>query len=150
MKFFAYGAILHVMHEFVNIVLIAVVGAIAGLVSIPFGFKLTDSPATVYVGNALGSLVPVLLLFYFSNRIIASRFKKKLNQDRLDQAGDFINKHGIKAYGLVCPLFPGVTVSVPAAVLMKLNMRQFKPWLYAGVFIISAGYVFGYYFIVVK
>jgi hypothetical protein len=42
----------------IDIILIAIVGAIAGLASIPFGFTLTSSVYVVFIGNAFGSAFP--------------------------------------------------------------------------------------------
>ena len=95
------------MHVMVNILLIAAVGAVLGLVSIPFGFHLTSSALVVYLGNALGSLFAALVLLYLSDKFIARYFQKKIKQEKIERASVFINKYGVHAYGLLCPLFPG-------------------------------------------
>ena len=134
----------------VNIFLIAVVGFVAGLISIPFGFTLTSSPIVVYVGNALGSLTGAIVFLYFSDRIISRFIKPKPNAKKTAQVSKFINKHGVRLFGLICPLFPGVTFGVPAAIALDLNMRVFKRWLFAGIFLVSAGYVFAYWWTIVR
>jgi len=138
------------MHTLVDILLIAAVGAVLGLASIPFGFGLTDSPMVVYLGNAFGSLFAALVLLYLSDKFIARYFQKKIKPEKIERASGFINKYGVHAYGLLCPLFPGVTVSVPAAIALKLDMKTFKIWLYIGLFLVSAGYVFGYWWTIVR
>lgn len=143
------GIIKH-MHVVADILLIAIVGAVLGLASIPFGFHLTTSPIVVYLGNAFGSLFAAIVLLYLSDKFVAKFFQKKIKQEKIERVSVFINKYGVHLYGLLCPLFPGVTVSVPAAIALKLNMRAFKIWLYMGLFLVSAGYVFGYWWTVVR
>lgn len=135
---------------FVDIFLIAVVGMIAGLVSIPFGFTLNNNPFIVYLGNALGSLFALLFLLYFSSKFIDRFLKKKVDKKDVEKVGNFINKHGVRVFGLFAPLFPGVTIAVPSALILKLEMKSFKRWLFVGIFLISAVYVFGYWITVVK
>lgn len=134
----------------IDILLIALVGMIAGLVSIPFGFGINDNPFVVYLGNALGSLFALICLLYLSNKIINKYIAKKVSKKDVDKVGGFINKHGVRAFGLVAPLFPGVTIAVPSALILKLDMKFFKFWLYIGIFLVSAVYVFGYWWTVVK
>lgn len=135
---------------FLDIFLIALVGMIAGLFSIPFGFGLNSNPFVVYFGNALGSLFALICLLYLSSKFIDRFLKKKIDKDQIKKVGDFINKHGVRAFGLIAPLFPGVTIAVPSALVLKLDMKYFKRWLYVGIFLVSAVYVFGYWFTVVK
>jgi formate/nitrite transporter FocA (FNT family) len=129
----------------VDIILIALVGMIAGLVSIPFGFTLTSSPTVVYLGNALGSLFAVLILIYLSKSVISRYLEKKLDKEKIEGVTRFVNKHGVRLFGIVCPFFPGVTISVPAAIALKLDLKKFERWMYVGIFVVSAGYVFSYW-----
>lgn len=134
----------------IDILLIALVGMIAGLVSIPFGFGINSNPFVVYFGNALGSLFALICLLYLSGKIIDKYLAKKVDKKDVEKVGTFINKHGVRAFGLFAPLFPGVTIAVPSALVLKLDMKFFKRWLYVGIFLVSAFYVFGYWFTIVK
>lgn len=134
----------------VDILLIALVGMIAGLVSIPFGFGINSNPFVVYIGNALGSLFALFCLLFLSGKFIDRYLKKKVDKKEVEKVGSFINKHGVRVFGLVSPLFPGVTIAVPSALILKLDMRSYKRWLYVGIFLVSAGYVFVYWHTVVK
>lgn len=136
-----------------DIFLIAVASLTLGLASIPFGFTLTNDPFVVYFGNALGSLVAAIVFLYFSSKIISrfmKRRKKTNDAKKTAQVGSFIDKHGVRLFGLVCPLFPGVTFGVPAAIALELDMKKFKRWLFVGIFVVSAGYVFLYYWTIVR
>jgi hypothetical protein len=129
----------------IDIILIAIVGAIAGLASIPFGFTLTSSVYVVFIGNAFGSLVAALALLYFSDKLIARFFKKGVSDKSINRITKLLNKYGLRIFGLVSPLFPGVTVSVPSAILLKVDMKTYKRWMYVGIFLISGAYVVAYW-----
>jgi hypothetical protein len=150
-----------------NIIKIAVLCIVIGAASIPVSFTIDTSPWIVWVGNALGSLVSAAFVIFVGNRITDTRFKKKLSKRRIGKkvvytfdegqgnkhvvkAGGLIDKHGLKLFSLLCPIFPGVLISTVAVYVLNLDREVYKRWMFAGVIFVSWGYVFGYWYLFVK
>lgn len=152
---------------FAQIIQIALLCIVIGGASIPIAFTISDNPWVVWVGNALGSLISARVVIYIGNRIESKKFRKKASKFRIgkkvvevfDQGDDntkvikaqsLINKHGLKLFGLICPIFPGVLISTAAVYILDLDKKTFKRWMFAGVVFVSWGYVFAYYWATVK
>jgi hypothetical protein len=150
-----------------EILKIAVLCIVLGGASIPFSFEVNSSPAIVWAGNALGSLLSAMFVIYIGNRITNERFKKKISKRRVGKkvvhvfdegennravgkASRTINKHGLRLFSLLCPIFPGVLVSTAAVYLLDLDKQIYKRWMFAGVVVVSGIYVFGYWWLFVK
>jgi hypothetical protein len=61
-----------------------------------------------------------------------------------------IDKHGLRVFSFICPIFPGVLISTAAVYLFDLDRKIYKRWMIAGIFFASGAYVFGYWFTFVK
>ena len=150
-----------------DIIHIAILCIVIGVASIPVSFTVNSSPLVVWVGNALGSLVSAAVVIYIGNRITDEKFKKKVSKHRpgrkvvnaFDQgqsnksvvkARGFIDKHGLKIFSLLCPIFPGVLLSTVAVYILDLDKHIYKRWMFAGVFFVSGAYVLGYWWAFVK
>ena len=152
---------------FGQIIKIAILCILIGTASIPVSFTINSSPWVVWLGNALGSFLSAVFVIYIGDRITDERFKKRMSKRRLGKkivkvfdegsrskriakARTSINKHGLKLFALVCPIFPGVTVSTAAVYILDLDKRTYKRWMLAGVVLVSGIYIFGYWWLFVK
>lgn len=146
-----------------QIIKIAILCVVIGSASIPISFTINNSPWVVWFGNALGSLFSAAVVIYISERITSDKFKNRISKTRIgrkvvkvfdqdndtksvDKARGFINKHGLRIFGLLCPIFPGVLISTATVYLLQLNKRIYIKWMLTGVFFVSGAYVFGYWF----
>jgi membrane protein DedA with SNARE-associated domain len=140
---------------------------ILGGASIPICFEINSSPVVVWVGNALGSLISAMVVIYIGNRITNKRFEKKISKHYMGkkvvsvfEEGDdnkkvrkatvFINKHGLRIFSFITPIFPGVLISTVAVFILDLDMKTYKRWMFSGIFFASGLYVFGYWLVFVK
>lgn len=152
---------------FINIIQIAFLCIIIGGASIPVSFTINSNPFVVWIGNALGSLLSAIVVIYIANRITNKRFKTKVSKHRVgkkivtafdegedskkaQKASGFINKHGLKLFSLLCPIFPGVLISTVVVYALNLDKKTYVHWMLAGVFFVSGGYVFTYWWAFVK
>lgn len=150
-----------------DILRIAVQCIVFGSVSIPLSFEVNSSPIIVWLGNALGSLISALVVIFIANRLSNEQFKAKVRKTRVgrkilktfDEGQDnkkavkargFINKHGLKVFSFLCPIFPGVLLSTVVVYLLDLDKKVYKHWMVAGIFFASGAYVFSYWWIFVK
>ncbi len=150
-----------------NIIQIAILCIVIGGASIPVSFTINSSPVIVWIGNSLGSLLSALFVIYVAERITDEKFKKKVSKFRIghkvvrvldegssnkkmDKPRRFINKHGIKIFALLCPIFPGALLSTATVYALDLDKRTYKIWLMPGIFLVSGFYVFGYWWAFVK
>jgi hypothetical protein len=150
-----------------NIIKIAALCVVIGAASIPVSFTIDSSPWIVWIGNALGSLFSAAVVIFIGNRITDTKFKKKISKRRIGKkvvyafdegqdnkhvikANKQINKHGLRLFSLVCPIFPGVLISTVAVYILDLDKHIYKRWMFTGVIFVSWGYVFGYWYVFVK
>lgn len=151
----------------VDILIIAVYCIVLGGASIPICFEINSSPAVVWIGNALGSLISAIVVIYIGNRITNKKFEKKISKHymgkkvvtvfeegddnkKVKKATVFINKHGLRIFSFITPIFPGVLISTVAVFILDLDMKTYKRWMFSGIFFASGLYVFGYWFVFVK
>lgn len=150
-----------------GIIKIAILCIVAGAASIPISFNVNSNPIIVWVGNALGSLISALVVIFIANRITDRKFKKKANKHHFtnkvvtvfEEGEDnkkvlkvriFVNKHGLRVFSFICPVFPGVLISTVAVYLFDLDKRIYKKWMITGVIFASGAYVFIYWWTFVK
>ena len=150
-----------------QIIKIALLCIVIGSASIPVSFTINDSPWVVWLGNALGSFLSAVVVIYIGDRITDEKFKVRISKRRIGRkivrvfdegssnksiakARTTINKHGLKLFALICPIFPGVTVSTAAVYILDLDKQIYKRWMLAGVVLVSGVYVFGYWWLFVK
>lgn len=150
-----------------DIIIIAGLCIVAGGASIPVSFGVNSSPIIVWIGNAIGSLLSAMVVIYIGNKITNKRFEKKMSKKyigrkvvtifeegednkKVQKASLMINKHGLKIFAFLCPIFPGVLVSTVAVYILDLDLRIYKRWMFSGVFFASGIYVFGYWWLFVK
>lgn len=151
----------------VDILVIAVYCIVMGGASIPICFEINSNPLIVWTGNALGSLLSAMVVIYIGNRITNKRFEKKMSEKPMGkkivtvfEEGDdntkvkkatlFINKHGLRVFSFITPIFPGVLVSTVAVYILDLDKHIYKRWMFAGIFFASGLYVLGYWFAFVR
>lgn len=152
---------------FVQIIKIALLCIVIGGASIPVSFTVSPNPWIVWIGNGLGSLLSALFVIFVAERITNEKFRARLKKIRIGNkvvqvldAGDdnkkaqkarsFINKHGLKFFSLICPIFPGALISTALVYTLDLDKRTYKIWLMPGIFLVSGLYVFGYWWAFVK
>jgi hypothetical protein len=152
---------------FESIIRIALLCIVIGGASIPISFTINSSPWVVWFGNALGSLISALVVIYIGDRITNQRFRDKMSKHRVSkkvvtvfEEGDdnkkvvkarvLIDKHGLRLFGLLCPIFPGVLFSTVAVYILDLDKKIYKRWMLTGVFFVSGAYVWGYWFTFVR
>lgn len=150
-----------------NIIQIATLCIVLGGASIPIAFTINSSPWVVWVGNALGSLISAGVVIYIGNRMTNKKFTDKMSKKRVTrkivtvfEEGDdnkkvmkarvMINKHGLRLFSLICPLFPGVLVSTVVVYVLDLDRTTYKRWMFTGVFLVSGFYVFTYWLAFVR
>ena len=150
-----------------GIIKIALLCVLIGASSIPISFKINSSPAVVWLGNALGSAFSALVVIYIGDRLTSEKFKARASKRRIgkkvvtafdqgednqkvQKARDFINKHGLRVFAFFCPIFPGVLISTTTVYLLDLDKQKYKRWMLAGVIFASGTYVLGYWWIFVK
>lgn len=151
-----------------NILQIAVLCIAIGGASIPVSFTINSNPFVVWFGNALGSLISAAVVIYIGNRITDKKFDEKVSKRRLgkkvvtvltqDQSENkkvkraqfIIDKHGLRIFALVCPIFPGVLLSTAAVYLLGLDKKLYVKWMLAGVVFVSGFYVFSYWLAFVR
>lgn len=150
-----------------EIIVIALLCIFIGGASIPIAFTLTDNPVIVWTGNALGSALSALVVVIVANKITDRREEKKLEKKpftkkivtvfeegdvnkKVKKARILINKHGLRLFSLICPIFPGVLISTVAVYALNLERRMYFKWMMAGVVLVSGFYVFSYWFAFVK
>jgi hypothetical protein len=135
---------------------------VAGAASIPISFGISTNPVIVWLGNALGSLMSALFVFYVAGRITDKKFEKKISKRRagrkivtvftegddnkkVQKASLLINKHGLRIFSFFCPIFPGALIGTTAVYILGLDKQIYKFWLTLGIFFASGFYVFGYW-----
>lgn len=150
-----------------DIIKIAGLCIVAGAVSIPVSFGINGNPIVVWLGNALGSVLSALVVIYIGNRLTDKKFTKGVSKRRFGkkiitvfEEGDdnkkvlkvriFVNKHGLRVFSFLCPIFPGVLISTAAIYVFDLDKKIYKHWLIAGIFFASGAYVFGYWWAFVR
>jgi formate/nitrite transporter FocA (FNT family) len=150
-----------------EIIKIALLCVLIGCASIPISFTINNSPWVVWLGNAAGSLLSAAVVIYIGERITDEKFKNRIGKRRIgkkvvgvfDEGSDnkrvakartYINKHGLKIFSLLCPIFPGVFISTATVYLLDLDKKTYKRWMLGGVMFVSGIYVFGYWWIFVK
>lgn len=121
----------------------------------------------VWVGNALGSLLSAFVVIYIGDRLTDKRFMERMSKHRatrkiekvFDQkeeskktqkAQSFINKHGLRIFSLLCPIFPGVLLSTSVVYILGLDRKTYKRWMLTGVVFISGAYVYAYWWMFVR
>jgi hypothetical protein len=152
---------------FLDILKIVALCIVAGAASIPISFGVNGNPAIVWIGNAIGSLLSALVVIYIGNRLTSKKFKKRVSERRFGnkvvtvfEEGDdnkkilkvriFINRHGLRVFSFLCPIFPGVLISTAAIYIFNLDKRTYKRWMVAGIIFASGAYVFTYWFAFVR
>jgi len=152
---------------FIDILKIAVLCIIFGTVSIPVSFTVNVNPVIVWFGNALGSLLSALVVILIANRVTNEKFKSKASRFRVGKkvvtifdegeqnqkvkkASNLINKHGLKLFSFLCPIFPGVFISTAAIYLLGLDRKTYIRWMMIGVFFASGAYVLSYWWIFIR
>lgn len=150
-----------------NILQIAVMCIVLGGASIPLSFNVNSNPVVVWFGNAIGSLISAVVVIYIGNRITDKRFEDNISKRRMGKkvvtvfeegednkkivkAKIIINKHGLRLFSLVCPIFPGVLVSTVAVYVLDLDKKLYKKWMFLGVFLVSGFYVMSYWLAFVR
>lgn len=150
-----------------GILKIAVLCIAIGAASIPVSFGINSNPFIVWLGNALGSLFSAVVVIYIGDHLTSDRFKTRISKRRFGKkivnafnSGEdnkriakvkiFINKHGLRVFAFLCPIFPGVLVATSAVYVFNLDKKRFKHWMFAGIFAASGAYVFGYWITFVK
>lgn len=145
-----------------SIVKIAVMCIVLGGASIPLAFGVSSSPWVVWIGNSLGSLISAFVVILIAERLANEAFKQKVrryrvgnkvvtimdegdNNKKVAKARGFINRHGLKIFALLCPIFPGALISTTTVYALNLDKRTYKIWLVPGIFLVSGIYVFGYW-----
>jgi hypothetical protein len=140
---------------------------VAGAASIPISFGVSTNPIIVWLGNALGSLLSALFVIYVAGRITDKKFEKKISKHRagkkivtvfaegddnkkVQKASLLINKHGLRIFSFLCPIFPGALIGTVAVYILGLDIRIYKFWLILGIFFASGFYVFGYWMTFVR
>jgi len=151
----------------IDIIQITLLCIFLGGASIPISFTVSSSPVIVWLGNALGSLISAAVVIYVGNRMTDKKSEEKLNKKRFtkkivtvfEEGGDskkvqkvriIIDKHGLRLFSLLCPIFPGVLISTVAVYMLDLDRKIYKHWMAAGVIFVSGFYVFGYWWAFVK
>lgn len=146
---------------------IALLCIVIGSASIPLSFRVSDSVFVVWLGNAIGSLASAVAVIFIGDRITSEKFRKRVSKRRLGkkvvgtfeegekntkvaEARGFINKHGLRIFSFLCPIFPGVLLSAVAVYALDLDKKIFKRWMLAGVIFASGLYVYAYWRIFVR
>lgn len=150
-----------------SVIKIAFLCIVFGGVSIPISFTVSSSPFVVWIGNALGSVLSALFVIYIGDKITDKKEEEKLAKKRFTkkivtvfEEGDdnkkvqkvriIINKHGLRIFSLLCPIFPGVLISTVAIYVLNLDKKLYKRWMFTGVVLVSGFYVFSYWFAFVR
>ncbi len=135
---------------------------VLGGASIPISFQVDSSPIIVWLGNALGSLISAFVVIYIGNRVTDERFKDKISKREVGkkvvgvfEEGDdnkkvakariIIDRHGLRIFSFLCPIFPGVLIATVAVYILDLDKAIYKKWMFTGIFFASGIYVFGYW-----
>ena len=151
----------------IDILKIATLCIVAGAASIPLSFEVNGNPVIVWLGNGLGSLLSALVVIYIGNRLTSKTFKNKVSKRRFgsrivtvfEEGEDnnkvlnvriFINRHGLRVFSFLCPIFPGVLISTAAIYIFNLDKKKYAHWMVAGIFFASGAYVFAYWLTFVK
>lgn len=152
---------------FEEIIKIAILCIVIGGASIPIAFTISTNPAVVWVGNALGSVLSALFVIYVANKITDKKQEEKMQKKRItkkivmvfeegddnkkvQKASVLINKHGLRIFSLLCPIFPGVLISTVAVYALDLDKKTYLRWMPVGVVLVSGFYVFSYWLAFVK
>jgi hypothetical protein len=150
-----------------GILKIAALCILGGAASIPLSFGINSNPVVVWLGNALGSLISALVVIYIGERLTSDRIKNKVGKRRFgkkivtvfEEGEDnkkvlrvriLINRHGLRVFSFLCPIFPGVLISTSAVYLFDLDRKIYKRWMIAGIFFASGAYVSIYWWTFVK
>ena len=150
-----------------DIIWIALLCIFIGGASIPIAFTVNSDPAVVWVGNALGSLISALIVIKIANKLsnkdddsklkkrrytrkIVTVFEEGDDSKHVRKASIMINKHGLRIFSLICPIFPGVLISTAAVYALNLDKKLYLKWMSAGVVLVSGFYVFSYWVAFVK
>ena len=132
-----------------------VAGLALGGWAVPMGFVLDLSPLTTFVAAAGGGLLGCWAFLLLGDRISAfvDRHPAKTNGTSApaDDAGDaetgrvreFVDRFGVRALGIVGPIFPGVTASVIGGLALGLDRRALGKWMTLGITLMYGLYVLG-------
>jgi hypothetical protein len=85
-----------------------------------------------------------------ATRKIEKVFDQKEESKKTQKAQSFINKHGLRIFSLLCPIFPGVLLSTSVVYILGLDRKTYKRWMLTGVVFISGAYVYAYWWMFVR
>jgi hypothetical protein len=150
-----------------GIIRIAFLCIVIGSASIPMSFGINSNPFIVWLGNSLGSLLSALFVIYIGEHLTSKKFEERAKKRRIgnkvitvfEEGSDnkkvlkvkfFVNRHGLRIFSFLCPIFPGVLIATSAVYIFDLDKKLYKKWMIAGVIFASGAYVFGYWWVFVK
>jgi hypothetical protein len=138
---------------------VAAAGVVLGGFAVPLGFWLGMSPTMVFVAAAGGGLLGCWSFLLVGDRAtswIRRRRGAGAGQEpaRSTSAGDrsgrgrvLVDRYGVRGLGLVGPIFPGVTASVAAGLMLGLDRLALGWWMTAGVILLYGLYTVGVWFL---
>ncbi len=118
-----------------DIITVFLVGITGMWKAIPLGFLLKVSPSYIFIMTALGSIVGVLVLFFFGNKIrnyIINRKLKAGNSKKGKRALKLFDKYGLIGLGFFGTLILGPPMTMILGLALVQKQRQFLYWTMAG------------------
>ena len=123
-----------------DIITVFLVGITGMWKAIPLGFLLKVPPAYIFLMTAFGSVVGVLVLFFFGNKIrnyIINRQLKKGNSKKEKRALKLFDKYGPIGLGFFGSLLLGPPMTMILGLALVQKQKYFLYWTMAGTVVWS-------------
>ncbi len=125
---------------FLDIITVFLVGITGMWKAIPLGFLLKVPPAYIFLMTAFGSVVGILILFFFGSKIrnyIVNRQLKKGNSKKEKRALKLFNKYGSIGLGFFGSLLLGPPMTMILGLALVQKQKYFLYWTMAGTVVWS-------------
>ena len=123
-----------------DIITVFLVGITGMWKAIPLGFFLEVSPFYIFIMTALGSIVGVLILFFFGNKIrnyIINRQLKKGNSRKKKRALKIFDRYGLIGLGIFGTLIIGPPMTMILGLALVQKQKHFLYWTMTGIVVWS-------------
>ena len=120
---------------------VAVLGALFGGFAVPAGLLVGLHPLATYLAACLGALLVIWPLLIGGGALrdrLAARVERRGRAS--GWARRLVERHGPLGLGLVGPLFPGVTASCAAGLVLGVDARSLARWMSLGTAILYGIY----------
>ncbi|MCD6597760.1 MAG: VTT domain-containing protein [Bacteroidales bacterium] len=123
-----------------DIITIFLVGITGMWKAIPLGFFLEVSPFYIFLMTSLGSILGILILFFFGNKIrsfILNRRLKKGKSKKEERVLKLFDRYGLIGLGIFGTLIIGPPMTMILGLALVQKQKHFLYWTMTGIVVWS-------------